>query len=310
MDDPRVVPIRASELIRLRLSHGWTQEAFAAEVGCDVRTVQRAERKARAKITTVREFAQALGCKIADLLQPTTEERHQDHLPAREYVVFGPNAPRTSQHGYLGSRLIKSGTNDLVAPVSSWVPLEAAKRPLIPVVRRGDAGMLRIQFNHHIDAKTLEGWWAGVIYVGVGIGGNPIPIDITPYRSLCIEARATSTYPDKRTGRLIPLRVRLEDNSLSTANFRILRLVRSPYDITGSGHQSSSWSRKPLLLTEYFHEHRCDLNKDFAWSKDAWAENFAAPNCRAIKQIIVGQDETILSCEGVIEIRRIRFSYD
>jgi transcriptional regulator with XRE-family HTH domain len=297
---PRVVSLRAEELIRLRHERGWTQEILAHKAGYDVRTVQRAERSGRAVVTTVAGFALALGCNVTDLLvkQISPAGGQEDTLNVlQEYVVFPQARPPSQLSGYPGSWL-GSGENDFVVANNYSAPLEGAIRRSIPVYE-DDEPLLCFAFDHRLGVDPKESWWAGAIPVALPGGVKPPTVAVTPFRTLCIEARVSVSALDERMERPIPLLVRLEEG-----------LQGGPVEGRRTSCPSSSWGRRPLSLTDSFHQHRCDLLREFDWSKNAWHENSAAPNRRAIGQIIVGQDSAIENCSATIEVRRVWFTRD
>jgi hypothetical protein len=270
-------------------------------VGQDVRTVQRAEAGGRARITTIRKLAQALNCEPSDLqaahASSATRVRTSAPVataPQGDLTIFPPARLTRGARGYRSSWL-GSGGHDVVNPIHEWVAHEAARRPGVRLAKRGDYPVLHITFQHRAEFLPRESWWSAILFVSCDQQGRPQPVDITPYRWLCIDVRAYHRVP-RRLPYPIPLRVRLEDASMAAS--------------LGSFHQSSSWSKKDLRLTEYFHEHRCDLRADFSWSRFAWRSNTGRVDRHAILQVTLGHDPGTAACRGTIEIRRVRFSVE
>jgi hypothetical protein len=53
---------------------------------------------------------------------------------------------------------------------------------------------------------------------------------------------------------------------------------------------------------------RFELNLDgFDWSQRAWSGNTGPVNRGAVVQVVLGQDATVPSCDGTIEILNVKF---
>src|SRR5437879_4765063 len=82
----RDVRLRGSEIGRRRQFQAWSQEKLAEMVGYGVRTIQRAESGKPLRVTTAADIAQALGCKLEELLvdsgpaEPAGQEPEVDTL--------------------------------------------------------------------------------------------------------------------------------------------------------------------------------------------------------------------------------------
>lgn len=282
-----LVRVHGPHVRHLRTVRAWSQEKLSEQLKVDVRTVQRIERGRWATRLTLTKLSQVFGCAPIEL---QTGQESSVGL-----VIFPPIWLKGAGRGYRASWL-GCGGDDVVNPIRQWIAHEADRRPHIRLAKRGSAPLLRITFQHLVTRGTQESWWSAVLFVACDKKGWPEPLDITPYRWLCIDARAYYKVPRAKVEPPIVLRVRLEDNSMDARS--------------GSLHQSTSWNQKDLRLTEFFHEHRCDLRRDFRWSTLAWRTNSRPVNRRAILQVTIGHGSESVPCRGTIEIRRVRFEAD
>ena len=71
------MPVVDSKVLRrLREALGWTQEDLATKVGCDCRTIQRAEKEKAVRLRTASEISKALGVELSTIISPGTS--HDD----------------------------------------------------------------------------------------------------------------------------------------------------------------------------------------------------------------------------------------
>jgi hypothetical protein len=136
-------------------------------------------------------------------------------------------------------------------------------------------------------------WWSAVI--GFAPAARPPEwqtIDLTKFSLLKVYTRA---YLDPRKkgapiGAPLPIDVRFEDDNILPD--RCL-------------HRSSSWSRQPIMATQWSRPNTMNLSEDFNWGANAfWTQS--SPVIRTkILQITFGQDGNVADCEGYVEIQRI-----
>ncbi|MDE0032818.1 MAG: helix-turn-helix transcriptional regulator [Deltaproteobacteria bacterium] len=96
-----MVLIDSDLLRRLRMGRGWTQEDLAAKVGCDSRTVQRAEQGQGIRLRTAKEISQALGVDLPTIMPLDSRDDDQTAPTSRtagtgnrerKYVYIGNTA--------------------------------------------------------------------------------------------------------------------------------------------------------------------------------------------------------------------------
>jgi DNA-binding winged helix-turn-helix (wHTH) protein len=183
------------------------------------------------------------------------------------------------------------GKNDHVRHIERRVKWERHPRHMV-MLSNTSRSAFTIPFRHVVKpGREGESWWSVVIPVRVNsVSGDWQAVDLTRYRTLSFKARGKPMRP-KHAQSL--LRIRFEDNSRKSAS--------------RSGRQSSSWYPEALNLGVRFHPFTLDLDK-FKWSVDAWPDN-NEPVCREkIIQIVFGQDTSVPSAEGLIEVRDVALS--
>jgi hypothetical protein len=180
-----------------------------------------------------------------------------------------------------------------------WIPLNSNSTVMI-------------EFSHSRSGPLMgESWWfAGLALDLDQESGAWRPVDINQYRKFSFEARGSATRPfeineyskfisDVRASTKIPafkmsrvpLKIRFEDASVEAANGKI--------------RQSSSWYPKNISLKDEFQTFELELER-FDWHQDAWPSNIAPVDKQHILQVVFGQDDSIPSSNGQIEIRRLR----
>jgi len=102
-----------SEIVRRREEKGWTQEDLEGEVGCGIRTIQRAEASKPVLLRTVVEIAKALGCEPKGLfgVRAPTPEASGDpsgDAAADQTRTHGPASMSTLSAGLCVSRVLSS----------------------------------------------------------------------------------------------------------------------------------------------------------------------------------------------------------
>ncbi|MCY4440427.1 MAG: helix-turn-helix transcriptional regulator [Deltaproteobacteria bacterium] len=94
------MPIIDSKLLRrLRMRLGWTQEDLATRVGCDSRTIQRAEQGQGIRLRTAKEISQALDVDLPTIMPP--ESRDDDQAAVTSNVAGTRNRER--KYVYIGN---------------------------------------------------------------------------------------------------------------------------------------------------------------------------------------------------------------
>jgi DNA-binding winged helix-turn-helix (wHTH) protein len=199
-----------------------------------------------------------------------------------------PGAGSVAGYSYAHS-WASHGRNDTVLTSTEKMKWEEHPRRLV-LLNPDVPSVLMLPFKHSLSDQAIEeSWWAAALPIYTDrLTGKWTPIDLREYKALVVEARAVG--PDGAGS--IFLRVRLEDNAENSQS--------------ASKRQSTSWHPQVFCLLKDFFAFEVNLD-GFNWSKDAWPRNTAPVNRRAVVQVVIGQDATIPSCAGTIEIRNIRF---
>lgn len=91
--------------------------------------------------------------------------------------------------------------------------------------------------------------------------------------------------------RKLPLKVRFEDDSVDAGG--------------GSFRQSSDWHPFDIRVGPRFQLFEMNL-ESFDWLQDAWPTNTGPVDKQRIMQVVFGHDDSVPSCAGTVEIRRLR----
>jgi DNA-binding winged helix-turn-helix (wHTH) protein len=199
-----------------------------------------------------------------------------------------PGAGSVAGYSYAHS-WASHGRNDTVLTSTEKMKWEDRPRRLV-LLNPDVPSVLMLPFEHSVPSQGLEeSWWSAAFPIYTDrLTGKWSAVDLLEYRAIVVEARAVA--PDGAGS--IFLRVRLEDNAESSDS--------------ASRRQSTNWHPQVFCLTQNFFPFELNLD-GFNWSKDAWPGNTAPVNRRAVVQVVIGQDATIPSCAGTIEIRNVHF---
>src|SRR6267142_707246 len=177
------------------------------------------------------------------------------------------------------------GKNDYVKHLQKAVKWEKRTRHMVMLSEKLRS-VLSIPFRHVTGQRTTkESWWA----IGIPIRVDPVigdwcSVDLMPYSELSFRIRSKSK--SSKRGPIL-LRVRFEDESINSKS--------------KSRRQSSSWYPEPLEIPTKWHRFTLALIQ-FRWSRDAWPGNTEAVRRDKIVQIVFGQDPTVPSASGDLEI--------
>jgi DNA-binding winged helix-turn-helix (wHTH) protein len=198
--------------------------------------------------------------------------------------AFGP----TYFHSWVGH-----GPNDWVKSLQWQASYESKPRQLI-FLSPSRRSALMIPFRHAIRRRLArDSWWSAVVALRVNqVSGDWDPVDIEEYRAFSFEARATVKSTERGMSG-IPLKVRFEDDSVQA-------------DASGgSFRQSSDWYPENMKLVGTFQNFEVELER-FDWRLDARPSNTAPVDKQRVVQVVFGHDDSIPSCAGTIELRRLR----
>ena len=203
--------------------------------------------------------------------------------PLHIFPGAGSPAGALFVHSFVGY-----GKNDYVKHIRKIVKWERRPRHMV-MLSNTRPSVFMIPFRHVVKpGLEKQSWWSVVIPTNVDlVSGRWQSVDFSQYSALTFKARASSKAT-KRTP--ILMRVRLEDDSNESRS--------------SSRRQSSSWYPEPLELHGTFRQFKLQLD-NFRWSLDAWHENTQVVRRDGIVQIIFGQDATIPSSTGAIEVRDV-----
>ena len=211
----------------------------------------------------------------------TPPAAHLEIFPGAS-TVFGPSY----WHSWVGH-----GANDRVKFLQEKANYESKPRQMI-LLSPDRRPALMIPFEHSV-LKHLarHSWWSAAIALSVDpLSGEWNPIAINSYSKLLVEARGVPSSR-KDDMRKLPLKVRFEDDSVRPGG--------------GSFRQSSDWHPSDILVGPRFQLFEIDL-EEFDWLQDAWPTNTGPVDKQRIVQVVFGQDDSIPSCTGTVEIRRLR----
>jgi DNA-binding winged helix-turn-helix (wHTH) protein len=201
------------------------------------------------------------------------------------YPGLGTAAGALFVHSFVGY-----GANDYVKHLQKKVRWEFHPRHMVmqsPDIRE----TILIPFRHTVKSgRESYSWWNVIISVRVDpVSGKWQTVDLTEYQKLAFEVRSSPARAFSQHS-FIPIRVRLEDS----------------IDSSETNRQATNWYPHLLKAPKEFEQVEVMLD-DYDWSPEAWPTNARSVSRGQIFQIVFGQDATIPSISGVIEIRNVRF---
>jgi DNA-binding winged helix-turn-helix (wHTH) protein len=182
------------------------------------------------------------------------------------------------------------GSNDKVQHIQKKVKWESRLRHM--VMQSPDAPeTIFIPFRHVVKpGKENESWWNVIVAVRVDpVSGKWQTADLSGYKKLVFEVRSNPARAFSQHT-FIPFRVRLEDST----------------DSEGTHRQSTDWY--PHLLVAPKHFTPLEVLLDEFWSSKTVPTKTQNVTRERISQVVFGQDSTVPSISGTLEIRNIKFT--
>jgi DNA-binding winged helix-turn-helix (wHTH) protein len=182
------------------------------------------------------------------------------------------------------------GSNDRVQHIQKKVKWERRLRHM--VMQSADTPeTILIPFRHTVrSGEEGESWWNVILAIRVDpVSGKWQTVDLTEYKRLSFEVRSNPARAFSQHT-FIPFRMRLEDST----------------DSEGTNRQSTNWYPHLLIAPKHFIQ--MEVLLDEFWSPGAGPIKSQNAARNRIFQIVFGQDSTIPSIAGTLEIRKIKFT--